>query len=203
MALTVQVFGLSSFNSVTEGLQQIEFNWTDPTGGTNPIDFIEIYRGITLVGTVGAGVQTFTDTGLTPDTLFVYSSIIQDTLGFRSVETLFLPFTTLAQQMTITEYLNGSPDYGDKVVDTLLVIPTPDANTISDFITTAAGRLSLFVSAQDTLDPTVTIVGFPGGDKVVAMTWNGTEYRSGNMAGIRNDLAAELGNTFVLTVVWA
>jgi len=105
------------------------------------------------------------------------------------------------QQMTVTQY--GS-EFGDKTSDTLAVIQTPDANTISAFITTAAGRMNLMVSAQDTLNPTVTIVGFPGGDLVLAMVWQAgsMSYRTTNMPGLRGDIDAQLGSTFTITIDW-
>lgn len=110
----------------------------------------------------------------------------------------------IAQKMTVTQY---GTDYGDKVDDTLQVILTPDGNTISGFLSVSAGRIALIVSAQDTLDPTITIVDFDGfgNDRVLPMTWHGAGpyYRTGNMAGIRSDLQAELGNSFDLLITWA
>ena len=205
-AVPATVFTIDGGASILVGLTTISISWTDPVGGTNPIDFIRVFRDFVEVGTVAAGVEQFDDSGLDPDTSYFYFAVVVDTLGFQSVPSPGINVSTLPEQMTMTQY--GS-DFGDKVTDTLQVVDSPDSFQVEEIVSIMAGRIALVLNGgnQDTLDPTVTIVDFNGAgmDEVLPMTFHGpsNHYRTANIAGIRAKFAAELGNTFTIQVVWA
>jgi hypothetical protein len=74
--------------TAVQGGTQIQLTWTNPTTG-QPATGIKIFRSIdgvtyTLVNTVARDVNTYTDTGLTPATLFHYRVVATNQAGDSS-----------------------------------------------------------------------------------------------------------------------
>jgi len=99
--------------------------WADKSN--NETGF-EIYRGNTLVKTVGANVKSFNLTGLTPNTNYTYSVKAYNTVGESPATTT--SFKTLPDTTTFTKAHITSPTAGSTLTSSTLTV-TWDKNSAS------------------------------------------------------------------------
>ena len=126
--------------------------------------------------------------------------INQNEGGFETREHWFLDQGSSAESAVIADN-GGAVQTADGGQFT-----SPDGHVITEIVSDGSNRLVMRLAgdAQDTLDPTITVF-LPAGAEVIAFSWNMgmSAYRSGSVAGIRDDILANTGFKMAFSLTWA
>lgn len=136
-------YGMGVVTPGTPSNSGVVLNWTAASGGTGPYSY-KIYRSTTtgftpgagnLVGTVGVGILTFTDSGLFPNTQYYY--VVQSvdtgnanaTANSTQVSVLTAPYQLPMNAAAMSPYigmLDQSYNYNTKpvIIDPSLAVTT-------------------------------------------------------------------------------
>ncbi|HEY4947867.1 MAG TPA: spherulation-specific family 4 protein, partial [Acidimicrobiales bacterium] len=85
------------FSSFTvPGSTQVQLSWQPSTGVSAPVVAYDVYQGSTWLGSVGADVDSFTATGLSPSTTYTFSVTARDSAANSSNPSQAVTVTTAA-----------------------------------------------------------------------------------------------------------